>query len=178
MQHIPHPANTPSQIPTSPSTAPTPDAPHLTAIRRLMRVSRRHHASMERRIGDLGIHHSQHRMLVHLTRCTRTPSQKEIAETMGISPAAVATTLKRLEKEGYITRSATDEDNRRNHIAVTDKGLSKVAEGREIFETADRQLFTGFTSEDMETLIRLLEAMDRNLDAAGAPADPCGPRKT
>ncbi len=150
-----------------------PEIPSQTeAIRILLRVMRRHHACIERRIGDLGIHHSQHHMLMHLARKDQIPSQKELAAHMGISPAAVATTLKKLEKEGYITRSATDEDNRRNEIRITELGLSKVAESREIFETVDRAMFEGMTEEELRTLSGLIHRIDRNLDALGVP-DPC-----
>ncbi len=151
---------------------PIPDSPPMNGVRLLIRVMRRHHACVERRIGDLGIHHSQHRMLMHLARCERMPSQKELAEALGISPAAVATTLKKLEREGYIARAATDADNRRNEIRITDAGLAKVVESRTIFETVDSAMFAGFTPEEMATVIALLERMDRNLDAAGAPLDP------
>ena len=79
--------------------------PYYLAVHSIIRVMRRHHACIERRVADLDIHHSQHRLLLHLARFESIPSQKEIAETMGISPAAVAATLKRLEREGYIARS-------------------------------------------------------------------------
>ena len=155
-----------------------PDSPHMKAVATFLRIMRRHHACVERRMGDLGIHHSQHRMLVQLVkRQEDTPSQKELAEAMGISPAAVTTTLKRLEKEELITRSATDEDNRRNEIRVTDKGLSKLTENREIFESIDRAMFAGFSEEEMATLLDFMARIDRNLDEAGAPADPrCHPQ--
>ena len=74
--------------------------PYYLAVHSIIRVMRRHHACIERRVADLDIHHSQHRLLLHLARFESIPSQKEIAETMGISPAAVAATLKRLEREG------------------------------------------------------------------------------
>ena len=151
--------------------APT-DPPHLRAVSAFLRVMRRHHACVERRLGDLGMHHGQHRMLVTLAKQQEdTPSQKELAELMGISPAAVTTTLKRLEKEEFITRSATDEDNRRNEIRITEKGLSKIAECREVFESTDRAMFEGFSQEEMAVIISFMERMDRNLDAAGAPSD-------
>lgn len=153
-----------------------PDSPHMRLVCIFLRIMRRHHAHVERRIGDLGLHHSQHRMLMHLARQEgELPSQKELAEALGISPAAVTTTLKRLEKEGYISRTITDEDNRRNEIRITEQGLSKVVESREIFETADRAMFEGFTEAEMATLLSFMERIDRNLDAAGAPVDP--PRK-
>ena len=104
-----------------------------------------------------------------------TPSQRELAERLGISAAAVTATLKKLEKEGYITRSATDEDNRKNEIRITDKGISKLLDGRTIFESSDRTMFEGFTPEEMATFIAYMERIDRNLDAAGVPTDPPPP---
>ena len=146
----------------------------MRAIGLFIRLMRRHHACVERRIGSLGIHHSQHRVLVHLARRGgEPPSQKELAERLGVSPAAVTTLLQRLEKEGYISRAITDEDNRRHEIRITERGLAKVLEGREIFESIDRAMFEGFSEEEMATLISFMERIDQNLDAAGAPADPC-----
>ena len=96
-----------------------PDSPCMRAVGLLIRVMRRHHACVERRIGDLSIHHGQHRMLMKLAcRQGDIPSQKELAEIMGISPAAVTATLKKLEREEYISRSMTDEDNRKNEIRI------------------------------------------------------------
>ena len=150
-----------------------PDSPHMNAVRILIRVMRRHHACVERRIGDLGIHHGQHRMLMQLARHEGdVPSQKELAETMGISPAAVTATLKKLEREGYITRSMTDEDNRKNEIRITGQGLAKVTESRAVFEATDKELFAGFSPEELAIFISYLERLDRNLDAAGAPVEP------
>ena len=153
-----------------------PDSPHMKAVGLLHPVMRRHHALVERRTCDLGIHHSQHRMLMTLARQQEhTPSQKELAQRLGISAAAVTATLKKLEKEEYITRSMTDEDNRRNEIRITDKGIAKLLEGRAIFESSDRTMFEGFTAEEMATFISYMERLNGNLDAAGVPADPPPP---
>ncbi len=156
---------------------PPPESLHesmyMTTLRVLLRVMRRHHACVERRIGDLGIHHSQHRMLMHLARCSHIPSQKELAEALGISPAAVATTLKRLEREGYISRAITDKDNRRNEIRITEQGLAKVTESRAIFDEVDCLMFAGFTKEELTVLLGMMERIDANFDAVGAPTEPC-----
>ena len=155
---------------------PFPDTPYFKAIRMLMRVMRRHHACMERRIGDLDIHHSQHRMLMQLVKSHESPpSQKELAAVMGVSPAAVTATLKKLEKEGYVSRSMTDEDNRKNEIRITEKGLSKVDESRNAFEATDRAMFEGFSPEELEQFMAFMERLDRNLDALGVPGDPPPP---
>ena len=155
---------------------PFSDSPYMTAMRKLTRVMRRPHACVDRQIGDLGIHHGQHRMLIQLTNPDIShPSQKELAEILGISPAAVATSLKRLEREGYVSRSTTDEDNRKNEIRITEEGLARVNKSRAIFEATDEALFAGFTTEEVETFISFLERMHHNLDVAGAPKDPQPP---
>lgn len=133
------------------------------AIHLFIRVSHMHHAAIEGRVSKLGFHHSQHRMLMHLARYEHIPSQKELADAMGISPAAVATTLKRLEKEGYIARTVTDEDNRRNEIRITDAGIAAVGESRALFEAVDRRMFSGLTEEELKTFTALLERMRDNL---------------
>ena len=151
-----------------------PDSPHVRAVGLFIRIMRRHHACVERRIGDLEIHHSQHRVLMQLAKQEgEIPSQKELAERLGISSAAVATTLKRLEKEGYVTRGATHGDSRKNRIRLTAKGNEKVAEGCGVFEAVDRAVFDGFSKEELDVLLSLLQRIDGNLDAAGAPSEPC-----
>ena len=159
-----------------PAEFPFSKSPYMTAMRKLTRVMRRHLAYVDRQIGDLGIHHGQHRMLIQLTDPNISlSSQKELAEILGISPAAVATSLKRLEREGYVSRSMTDEDNRRNEIRITEKGLARVNESRAVFEATDEALFAGFSPEEIRLFTAFLERLEDNLDAAGAPADPPPP---
>ena len=137
--------------------------PEGMAIHLFIRVSHMHHAAIEGRIMKLGFHHSQHRMLMHLARYEHIPSQKELAEAMGITPAAVTTTLKRLEKEGYITRTVTDEDNRRNEIRITDAGLTAINESRALFDSVDHRMFNGISEEELKAFTATLERMRDNL---------------
>ena len=137
--------------------------PRAGAIHLFMCVSHLHHAAIEGRISKLGFHHSQHRMLMHLARYEHIPSQKELAEAKGISPAAVTTTLKRLEKEGYIERSTTDADNRRNEIRITEAGLAAVNESRALFDSVDKKMFQGISDEELANFTAVLERMRENL---------------
>lgn len=137
--------------------------PERMAIHLFICVSHMHHAAIEGRISKLGFHHSQHRMLMHLARYEHIPSQKELAEALGISPAAVTTTLKRLEKEGYITRTITDEDNRRNEIRITDAGRAAIRESRALFDAVDRKMFSGLTDEEFASFTAILERIRDNL---------------
>ena len=134
-------------------------------IRTLICVAHLHHSAIEGRVSKLGFHHSQHRMLMHLSKHEHIPSQKELADELGISPAAVTTTLKRLEKDGYITRTATEGDNRCNEIRITQAGLAVIQESCEIFYAVDKAMFEGFSDHELQTLTALLTRMRENLRA-------------
>lgn len=53
-------------------------------------------------------------------------TQRELAQLLHVSPAAVATSLKSLEKKGYISREPEPGDARRNRVTLTDKGQQAV----------------------------------------------------
>lgn len=92
-------------------------------------------------------------------------SQKEIAKELNISTAAAAVTLKKLEKEEYISRRVSKTDNRFNEIVITDRGRDILKESVEIFDTLDRKAFGGFTDEELKTLNCLLEKIKGNFDS-------------
>lgn len=139
------------------------DLSHI--VRTFICVSHMHHSAIEGRVSKLGFHHTQHRTLMHLARHEHIPSQRELADELGVSPAAVATTLKRLEKDGYISRTATQGDNRCNEIRITEAGRAVIEESRAIFDTVDQLMFEGLTEEELSTLSSLLSRMRENLKA-------------
>lgn len=110
-----------------------------------------------------GIHGSQHMILMYLTRCTTTPSQKDIAKHFEISAAAVAVSLKKLEAGGYIRRKCSKNDNRFNEIEITEKGKEIVDFSHSLFERIDAETFSGINEEEKQTLVCLLDRVLDNL---------------
>ena len=129
----------------------------------LIRSSRLHHRNIEKRFENTGLHRSQRRMLMHLSRFETMPSQRKIADDFDISPACVARTLKALASEGYITRAGDEDDLRRNNVSITEKGLNTVSETRGIFESIDQAAFEGMSADDLNQLISLLGRVKDNL---------------
>ena len=124
-----------------------------------------HRRTIEQWATDAGMHRSQHRMLMYLTRCEMTPTQKDIAKHFDISPAAVAVTLKKLESDGYIAREKCGErtDSRYNEIKITDRGREAALQSRKYFQHVDNESFKGFTAEELNLFTSLLERMQENL---------------
>ena len=126
-------------------------------------IGRMQHRIIEARVCSLGIHPSQHFLLMHLSRMGRFSSQAQIAEELDVSPASVARTLKQLEAGGYIERCGSDVDGRRNEIAISAKGEEMVHRSREIFSRLEAVNYAGFSAEELDQLEALLKREMDNL---------------
>ena len=72
-----------------------------------------------------GLYRVQHQLLMCVYKYPDA-SQKELARIQNVSTAAVAVTLKKLEKGGYVGRIVDRDDNRYNKIRITEKGRKEV----------------------------------------------------
>jgi DNA-binding MarR family transcriptional regulator len=143
--------------------------PHLVAIQRTIHAfisaDILHRRVIEQWATDAGMHRSQHRMLMHLSKCESTPSQKDLAKHFDISPAAVTVTLKKLERDGYIERGKCAEraDSRFNEIRITEQGRQATLQSRKYFHHVDNEAFKNFSDEELTLFTSLLERMQENL---------------
>ena len=133
---------------------------HATAM--LMHTNRLHKAMIDSRVKDIGIHRTQHRILMHLAKCDRIPSQKELAEHLEVTPAAVTLAIKQIEKDGYIKRTL-GKDSRFYEIEITERGRELVALTRALFSEADSLMFEGFSEEELEEFAGYLGRIQHNI---------------
>ena len=139
-----------------------PESETHKACRLFMGTDRVHRKLFERMVASLGIHRSQHFLLMNIDR-EGVGSQKELAARLGISTAAVAVTLKKLEAEGYIERTAAEEDSRNNEIRITDAGKRVIGVSRDYIEKLDAAMFRDIDSETLAVFMQCLETMKKNL---------------
>ena len=127
-------------------------------------MSRIHTAYVERRLLPLGLHTGQGAIISALGECGPC-SQKELAEYRHVSAATISVMLRRMEKSGLISRSASD-DGKHNQIALTEEGRKAyVALCRDREGEAGR-VFAGLSEEDMVAAERIFQTLSRNLQAS------------
>jgi DNA-binding MarR family transcriptional regulator len=122
----------------------------------------KHRKVMQSRLDETGIYQAQHRLLMKIAH-SKYASQKELAESMDVSTATIAVSLKKLEKGGYIQKIMDKSDNRYNQIIITEKGNQIVGQSRQIFDNSERKLFQGFTAEEKSTLFGMMQRLHANL---------------
>ena len=96
-----------------------------------------------------GLGRTAHRMMMILSESENGCCQTQLAEALGVSTAAVAVTLKKMEADGYITRSVSPADSRLNTTMLTEKGKAVVTQSHTAFSKIDNALFEGFSGEEM-----------------------------
>ncbi len=136
-------------------------------VHTLFRTMRLHRAAIERTLSDLGIHHSQHRMLVHLCRHGGRVAQRTLSAEFDISPAAVAVTLRKLEERGLIRRTAEGEDGRCKTVAITEAGEELLRVSHGAFTAVDLAMFASLSEEELAAFRSTLSGMQGGLSTIG-----------
>ena len=122
----------------------------------------KHRKIMQSSLDETGIYHAQHRLLMKIFH-NQYASQKELAESMEVSTAAIAVSLKKLEKGGYAQKVMDQSDNRLNQIVITEKGNQIVEQSKQIFDQSEQKVFQGFTDEEKNVLYILMQKLHVNL---------------
>lgn len=131
-------------------------------IELLIHSMRLHHRIVEKRIDGLGVHHSQHRLLMRLSRMGKSASQKDIAAALDVSPACVARMLKPLDAAGLVEKTG-GADGRCNVVSISPGGRQLVEDSLEVFRQIDERMFEGVTGEELAALSALMKRVQANL---------------
>ncbi|MCZ8514943.1 MarR family transcriptional regulator [Paenibacillus filicis] len=90
-------------------------------------------------------------------------SQEELSSYLRIDKGTTAKALKKLEALGYVTRQVRDEDRRSYRVFLTDKALGIKDQVRGVLMDWRHILTYGFTEEEKESALQLLERMGSNV---------------
>lgn len=132
-------------------------------------MNQAHRAAVQAELNAIGLKEVGHPMLMSILQSAledpegQCQAQRELADLLHVSPAAVANSLKCLERDGYIRREPWERDARRNRVLLTPKGVSAVAGCRDVFRRVSERMMAGFSPEELEQLAQFQRRMLDNL---------------
>ncbi|HEY0287888.1 MAG TPA: MarR family transcriptional regulator [Pseudomonas sp.] len=130
----------------------------------LAHTSRGWRAELDRRLADLGFSQARWLVLLHLGRFTEPPTQRELAQSVGVEGPTLARLLDSLENQGLVHRQAVLEDRRAKKILLSDTA-SPLIEKIETIATALRhELFVGIDDEELQICMRVHSKILANLE--------------
>lgn len=136
------------------------------AVHRMCRVTLLHRYRISTALSGLNIYRGQPEILEYLADHGDC-SQRELADFLGVSPASIATSLKRMSKAGFIERTPDEADRRVNRLRLTAKGEDIRKAGRAECDKVDEAVFKGFSDEEIAAFSDMLARISENLSLDG-----------
>ena len=113
-------------------------------------------------LNRLGLGTGQPRILGYLMR-NGAASQKELADYSEVDPSAISRMLESMQKGGFITRKASENDKRSGVVDITELGRKAYAEWRNDCSAVEERMLKGFNDEEKAELMNLLKRVYTNL---------------
>lgn len=131
-------------------------------VRDLNRLNLLHRLSITKIASHYGLYPGQFPVLHYIynnPKCT----QKDIANSLQISPPSIAMSIKRMKKDGLVIKLKDDNDLRINRVELTDKAKCMVEKWISSFQKYDKKMFKGISEEERDSFYNCLNKLIDNL---------------
>jgi DNA-binding MarR family transcriptional regulator len=125
-------------------------------------VSRLRRRVVDRALKPLGVTRSQWWVLAFLSRSDGM-SQVALADELDLGKVALGQLVDRLEKTGFVSRRADEEDRRVKRVFLTRRGQALIARIRESVTVTEKEILEKIAETDLRATGRALRIMKDNL---------------
>jgi len=101
---------------------------------------------------------------LHLARFKQPPTQRELAQSVGVEGPTLARLLDSLENQGLVRRQAVVEDRRAKKIVLSDTARPLIEKIETIATALRHELFVGIDEEDLRVCMRVHSTILGNLE--------------
>lgn len=139
-------------------------APVLTQAARSLRTALSHH------LADAGLYAGQDGVILLLSQEPGlTPGQ--LAQRLAVKAPTMTRTIGRMEAQGFVERKADGADGRLIKVFLTETGQKSVQAIQFAIAESGAAAIRGFSDKEVRTLVKLLKALDRNLNGVAVEED-------
>ncbi|ABA73212.1 MULTISPECIES: MarR family transcriptional regulator [Pseudomonas] len=130
----------------------------------LAQMSRGWRAELDRRLAGLGLSQARWLVLLHLARFEEAPTQRELAQSVGVEGPTLARLLDSLESQGLVQRQSVMEDRRAKKIVLCSPALPLIEQIETIATQLRKELFEGVDEADLKVCMRVHGHILANLE--------------
>ena len=113
---------------------------------------------------DWGLSQARWLVLLHLARFDEPPTQRELAQSVGVEGPTLARLLDSLEAQGLVERQAVVEDRRAKKLMLCPPARPLIEQIETIANALRVELFTGVDEEELSTAMRVHSRILANLE--------------
>jgi DNA-binding MarR family transcriptional regulator len=133
-------------------------SPALTQAARSMRTV------LSRNLLESGLYAGQDGVILSLAESDGMTAGA-LAHKLGVKAPTMTRTIGRMEAQGFLERKADADDARLTKVYLTDLGRGSVEAIEQAASACDRLATLDFSEKEIRNLVRLLKAIDGNLQA-------------
>ena len=131
----------------------------------LAQMTRGWRAELDRRLAGLGLSQARWLVLLHLARFNdEAPTQRELAQSVGVEGPTLARLLDSLETQGLVRRQAVLEDRRAKKILLSDSAAPLIAQIESIANQLRTELLNGVDETELQLCMRVHARILENLE--------------
>jgi len=130
----------------------------------LAHMSRGWRAELDRRLAGMGLSQARWLVLLHLARFEESPTQRELAQSVGVEGPTLARLLDSLESQGLVKRLAVVEDRRAKKIVLCPPARPLIEQIETIANALRTELFNGVDEEELRIAMRVHGRILANLE--------------
>ncbi|MGE8068480.1 MarR family transcriptional regulator [Pseudomonas sp. NPDC089569] len=130
----------------------------------LAQMSRGWRAELDRRLAGLGLSQARWLVLLHLARFDEAPTQRELAQSVGVEGPTLARLLDSLESQGLVQRQSVLEDRRAKKIVLCAPARPLIEQIETIANQLRHELFEGVDEADLMVCMRVHGHILANLE--------------
>lgn len=130
----------------------------------LAQMSRGWRAELDRRLAGLNLSQARWLVLLHLARFGESPTQRELAQSVGVEGPTLARLLDSLEAQGLVRRQAVLEDRRAKKILLCPSAKPLIEQIETIANTLRAELFAGVDEEELRVCMKVHARILANLE--------------
>ena len=127
-------------------------------------LSRAWRSELDRRLVGLGLSQARWLVLLHLARFSEMPTQRELAQSIGVEGPTLARLLDSLESQGLVIRVAVPEDRRAKKIALQPDAQPLIEKIEAIANALRQEVFVGVDEEELRICMRVHARILANLE--------------
>jgi MarR family transcriptional regulator, organic hydroperoxide resistance regulator len=153
---------------------------HPTPGSLVWRLAMKWQAAVHRAVAPLGLTHAQYSLLGSLRAMTSAgdrPSQRELADYIGLDAIFVSKLIATLERNGLVARTQHPADSRAVELSLTHSGIEVIDRAVVIVLDLQNQLTEPLGGLESKQTKQFVNTMQRLLDAA-SPMNPTATKGT
>ncbi|PRD42775.1 MarR family transcriptional regulator [Phyllobacterium phragmitis] len=131
---------------------------------RLQSAARLGRTSLATRLLEHGLYAGQDAIMLQLAAEDGLPPGI-LAQRLGVRPPTVTKTIARLQSQGFVTKQASEKDQRQAHVFLTESGRDVIKTIEKSIRKTEKEALRGLDKKERKTFLKLLNRLEINLSA-------------